>query len=561
MPAADDQITVEAPSAPAAESAPAPVTPVSVPKPAARVGWTVRQLAFALFAALLTIYHINGTVMEEGDPVPNLKLPISLLKRGTLTFSPDDFPEMFQFKSSPPLDAMDAYPVQHWSDVFEDRTMAEWRASGELRLNGPRYHLLESYGRRTYVSTFGPIPGITFVPLVAVLRLISPGFDDNFVLQMAAGKLHGALLTAGTAVLLFLTALQFMSNRWKALILAAVFGVATCAWSIQSQNVWQQTVSTFFLSVGIFCFVRYPERAWLQVLTGFAFGTATACRHTGALLLVCVFAYMVIHHRKSALFMALGAAPVPLAIGFYNWYFFGSPFSFGQELVGHVTALEKTGSPDLWQTPFFRGAAGLLFSPSRGLFVFSPFFLLVPFGLYKIFRDPQFRSLRPVCIGSLAIMILQCKWFDWWGGWTYGYRPWLDAVPVLMLCLIPMFGWVTTGRLRPALFGVTVAWATFVQFIGAFTYDKLWNERTLYIVEVSKSQRPQAFFDAESAEAMAQDSNGTYLGPTKCNIDNVHCRYRLWSLRDNIVTYYLTHFKEARSHRPRARWSTLLRQN
>jgi hypothetical protein len=32
---------------------------------------------------------------------------------------------------------------------------------------------------------------------------------------------------------------------------------------------------------------------------------------------------------------------------------------------------------------------------------------------------------------------VQSKWFDWWGGWTYGYRPWLEAVPVLVLCMIP----------------------------------------------------------------------------------------------------------------------------
>jgi hypothetical protein len=455
---------------------------------------------------------------------------------------------------------MESYPVQRWNDLLADKTLEEWRASGALRLNGPRYHLLESPVRRTFVSTFGPIPGITFVPLSAVLRWIKPSYDHDFLLQMVAGKLHGALLTAGTAVLLFLTALHYLKNRWKALLVAAVFGVATCAWSVQSQNVWQQTVSTFFLTVGIFCFVRYPERAWPQVLAGFAFGTATACRHTGALLLVCVFAYMVVYHRKSALFMALGAVPVPAAIAVYNWYFFGSPFSFGQELVGHETALEKTGSPDLWQTPFFRGAAGLLFSPSRGLFVFSPFFVLVPFGLYKVFRDPQYRALRPICVGSLAIMVLQCKWFDWWGGWTYGYRPWLDAVPVLMLCLIPMFGWATAGRVRPAVLGVAVAWATFVQFVGAFTYDKFWNDRTLYVVQLPGNPRPQSFFDPEDAEAVAQDSNGTYLGPSKCNIDVVDCRYRLWSLRDNIIGYYLKHFNDARAHRPRARWLTLLRQ-
>jgi hypothetical protein len=463
------------------------------------------------------------------------------------------------WKSSPPLIEMDAFPVQRWSDPLGDKTLEAWRAQGALRLNGPRYHLLESEVQRVHVSTFGPIPGITFVPLVAVLRLINPAYDTNPVLAMAAGKLHGSLLTGATAVLLFLTAMRY-TTRFRALLLAGVFGVATCAWSIQSQNVWQQTVSTFFIMVGIFCFVRFPEKPPLQLLAGFAFGTATACRHTGALLLVCVLLYMAIYHRKSAIFMALGAAPVPLAIAAYNFYYFGSPFSFGQELVGHETAMQKTGSPELWQTPFFSGAAGLLFSPSRGLFVFSPFFVVFPLGLYRIFKNADYRALRPICIGSFAIMALQCKWFDWWGGWTYGYRPWLDAVPVLVLCLLPIIHSLTTGRLRPILFGLALAWATFVQFIGAFSYDKLWNERTLHVVQLPGVGKPQTFFDAELAQELAQDSGGTYLGPTKCNIDVIYCRYRLWSVKDSIILYYWKNFSEARTHRARARWAALLRR-
>jgi hypothetical protein len=546
----------------AAEPSPesvAPVAPEVTAKTRRWKPWSTKRIALALFALLVIVYQINGTVMEEGDPVPNLKLPVALLKRGQFSFSPNDFPEMFMWKSSSPLVEAEDFPVHNWDDYMGDRTLAQWRELGTLKFNGPRYHLLQSPVRDAYVSTFGPVPGATFLPMVAVLRLIDPEYDRDPILALSAGKLHGSLLTAASAVLLFLTALRY-TTRYRALLLGAVFGVATCAWSIQSQNVWQQTVSTFCICLGTFCFLRSPESPRYQLVAGLAFGTGTACRHTGALLLAAVFVYMVIYHRRTAIYLALGAAPVPLLIAVYNWYYFGSPFSFGQELVGHHTAMEKTGSPELWQTPFFEGLLGLLLSPSRGLFVFSPFFLVVPLGLYRIIRDPSYRALRPLCLGAFAIMALQCKWFDWWGGWTYGYRPWLDAIPILVLCLLPVITWLTTGVLRPVLLGITVAWSAFVQFVGAFTYDKAWNERTLYVVQLPGQPEPQAYFTSEEAEALAQDAGGTYLGPTRCNIDVPHCRYRLWSADESIILYYLTGFYEARSHRAETAWASLFRR-
>jgi hypothetical protein len=525
-----------------------------------QAAWSVRRIALAIFTLLVLVYQVNATVLEEGDTVPNLKLPVALLKRGTFSFSSDDFPEMFKWRSMRPLAELDAFPVERWDDRLHGKTMRQWRELGALRLNEPRYHLLESPVRHVYVSTFGPVPGATFLPLVAVLRAIAPGYDHQPILALSAGKLHGSLLTAASAVWLFLAALRYTS-RARAALIGLIFGLATCAWSVQSQNVWQQTVSTFFICLGIWSFVRAPDSPRQQLLTGFAFGAATACRHSGALLLTCLFLYELYRYRKSALYLALGALPVPLLIGFYNWYYFGSPFSFGQELVGHITAQQKTGSSELWQTPFGWGALGLLLSPSRGLLVFSPFFVIVPLGLYRIFRDKAYVALRPLCIGAFSIMALQCKWFDWWGGWTYGYRPWLDAIPILILCLLPVLPGLSEGRVRPALFALSLAWATFVQFIGAFSYDKLWNERLLYVVQLPTNVTPTAEFTAEEAQGLAEEADGTYLGPTRCNIDLNYCRYRLWSVKDSIILYYLSHFGEARRHRPWTTWRSLFRDH
>ena len=96
------------------------------------------------------------------------------------------------------------------------------------------------------------------------------------------------------------------------------------------------------------------------------------------------------------------------------------------------------------------GALGLLVSPSRGLLVFLQFLGFSGLGMVKTWLDARYHSLRPLTIATVAVMALQCKWFDWWGGWTYGYRPWLDTVPLLVVFIVAnrriVEGVRTTGR-------------------------------------------------------------------------------------------------------------------
>ena len=463
---------------------------------------------------------------------------------------------MFLWKSFPPLMESEDFFIRRWHSRVGEKTVREWKAEGHLVLKGPRYHLVESPRRHVYVSTFGPIPGLTFLPLAALLYTVDPAYPDIPQLVLSAAKLHGSVLVAASALFLFLMALGFTS-RSRALLLAAAYAVCTCAWAIASQNLWQQTVNIFFVCLGSMLFLRNPDDRRLAAASGFAFGAALACRHTSAIIVVSVALYLFLYHKKSLSTFALGVLPVPLAIAFYNFHYFGSPLSFGQEIIGHQIAQTKTGSPDLWQTPFYLGALGLLASPSRGLLVFSPFLAFSALGMVKIWRDARYRPLRPLTIATVLAMALQCKWFDWWGGWAYGYRPWLDAVPLLVLFLAPVIDWIWAGKIKRLAFSSMLAWSCFVQFIGAFAYDKTWNERLMHVVLSPSSAKPSAHFTQAEAEALVQKSGGTYIGTTFCNIDLTYCRYRLWSIEDSIIGYYIARFSETRKNRFDSGWRDL----
>jgi hypothetical protein len=515
-----------------------------------------KLVAFALWLALVVLYQTNGSVVEEGDATPSLNLPIAILKHRSLSFTPDDFPEMFHWRSLRPLPRTDDFYVRRWPDFIGRRTAQEWRDAGRLVFRAPRYHLVQSPRTGLYVSTFGPVPGVTFLPLSAFLLLLDPTFGDEPLLQLSAAKLHGSMLVAGSAVILFLIALGY-TTRWRALFTAACYALGTCAWAVSSQHIWQQTANAFFLCLGCLFFLRGPDSRKLVAASGAAFGAALACRSTSLLLLLAVAIYLAVWHKKSVYAFVAATVPVPAALGVYNWYYFGNPFSLGQEIVGHTMAMEKTGSPELWQTPLYEGALGLLASPSRGLLIFSPFLVFAAFGIFRIWRDARFRAFRPLTIATLAIMAVQCKWFDWWGGWTYGYRPWLDVVPLLTLFLLPVIERLGKRVVLTAAFSVTLAWSVFVQIVGAFAYDKMWNERVLYVTRMPLVADPILHFTEAEARKMAQADGGEYLGPTLCNIDKTYCRYRLWSWSDSIVLYYIENFERSRKTRYATAWNKL----
>jgi len=507
-----------------------------------------RGVALLLFLGLFVVYLANDTVLDEGDAVPSVNLPVALLSAGRLSFEPDSFPELFKWKSHSPFIEKDDFFFTNWKDRFGDFTAREWHARGKLELNGPRYYIVPAPRRHTYVSTFGPIPGFVVLPFVAPFYAMDHDFVGKLALRCSIAKLCSASLVALVAVLLFLV-VERLASRRRALFIALTYGLGTCAWAISSQNLWQQTVNQVLLMLGAY-FVLTSAAVWYgAALAGFALGAAAACRPTSLVVVFAVVVHLYLTERRSLVPFLLGALPVPLAVFAYNQYFFGSPLIFAQALVGQVIAREKTGSPDVWQTPFFSGAVGLLASPSRGLLVFSPILALSFWGFARAARDDAYRPLWPFFASALFMMATQCKWFDWWGGHAYGYRPWLDAVPYLSLGLLPLADALFATALRRAATCAVLAWCVFVQAVGAMSYDRFWNLRQVFVIRVPSSVEALDFTTEAEARAEAARQGGTYLGASFCDIDYPFCRHRLWSVKDNLILYQVTHFALARSGR------------
>lgn len=486
------------------------------------------RVALATFVAALFTYLSNMSLLPlNPDSLPNAFLPVSVLEDGDMAFSPFEAPFMFVWSMKRDGDAEIGMHVQSLSATppGSQKAFIEHYRDGELKFRGPKYYLVPtvreraSTGEPLFVGTFGFAAGLTALPLAALAHLGGVRLADDPAAVWGLAKLTAAMLAAGSVMLIYLTAVGFVP-RMRALLLAGAYALGTCIWAVSSQSLWQQTPEIFLLSLGVFCLLRIPK-TWVRgAAAGLAFSAAAACRPTAALVALVVAGWLLVSDRRALVAYVLAALPLALATLAYNTYYFGAPFDFGQLAAGERVAKFKTGSADVWQTPFWRGAAGLLFSPSRGMLIYSPILAAAFAGAVLVWRDPRYREMRWLTFAVIALWTPAFLWFDWWGGWAYGYRPLVDSVPLLAVLCLPALASLFDRPVWRAVFVPLLAWSVLVQGLGAFAYSPWgWNVKVI-------------------------DSQGN-----RANVDLPEYRDRLWSFRDWQIAYLIANFQQARAER------------
>jgi hypothetical protein len=500
--------------------------------------------AWLLFIFMFAVYSLNPDYIWLNDLTPNTALPLNILSGDGVTFSPGTHPFMFGWQYAAG-DKNSFVKVNSWPP--ELRRQYE---TGALKLVGCKYYLTESAIHGRYVNIYGLGTALTALPVYAVMELILPDFAARPQLVRFTAREIAAALTALSAMCLYLAALRFTVRR-NALIVALAFGLGTCVWSTCSQGLWQQTPTVFYLALGTCLFVRIDERRrWLAIPCAMAMAAAVWCRPTSAVVVLCVGAWLALRDRRAFAAYALAGLPFGAALVFYNYHWLGSPFAFGQGPASQNVAVAMTGSTSLWQTSLSDGLAGLLASPARGLFVFSPIFLLAIPGMVRIWTSPKLAVLRPLAVAALIILCMEAKFFCWWGGWSYGYRLVLDITVFLSLLLIPAVDLLRRNVLLCGLFAVMFLWSAAVQIIGVTLYDlDGWNCRKATVVARSDRPNPIILLDKNEAEAMRKDPAFVKSAEVGLNVDDPAFHSRLWSITDSPIVYYLTHAGEAREHR------------
>jgi hypothetical protein len=136
-----------------------------------------------------------------------------------------------------------------------------------------------------------------------------------------------------------------------------------------------------------------------------------------------------------------GAAAITVA---YNLYRFADPLEFGY----------KPPADPGFTTPLLDGAAGLLFSPEKSIFLFVPAIVLVPWAVVALWRRQRAVVVLVLALFA-ATLALAATWHSWQGGWSWGPRLVIPGVAVVLVLLAP---WIAQSmarmRIAAALFAV-----------------------------------------------------------------------------------------------------------
>ncbi len=487
-----------------------------------------------LFFVVWGAYLSNGDYLHGNDTTGTIYTAVNLMHKGTFILSPCDYPFMFFFDGISTETLNEHCRSNSWS-VLKDKVY-------------PKYYLLPVVGEPGYINSFGSGASLTALPFLWVFDFLGFDLAGNADTLFMTTKWVSSLLVALTVLLLFEVALLFLGIGASA-ILAFSIALGTSLFGTSSQALWQHGPNIFYLSLGVFFLFKFRTNLG-ATLVGLAFSLATLCRPTSIIFIVSMAVYWLLTDRRKLFFLGAGALPALASLAFFNYYFLGAFYSFPQSLLGANLALLKTGSPDVWQTPLWEGLAGLLFSPNRGLFIFSPILLLSLLGIRALIKDERMRMAIPLMMSQLIIVLFESKHFDWWGGWSFGCRHLSDSVVVFFIMAIPAVAIVKRSMVLTVCFACALLFSVGVQVLGAFSYDLSgWNNKARYIIRFDGEERLSAVEDDYLLEKILKTPDAHLAGIQYMDIDKPEFRYRIWSVSDSQIVYHLANFTESRKRK------------
>jgi hypothetical protein len=236
------------------------------------------------------------------------------------------------------------------------------------------------------------------------------------------------------------------------------------------------------------------DKAWLFPVAAAFLAMATLCRPTmlPATLLIVLDTWL---QRRSSVIVLSTLALVSIigAMGLLaNWEIYHSLLGGRAELIAGIEDFHAVSS--FWSfSPL--NYAGLLISPSRGLFVYSPVLLFGLPGLAHSLRRESVSSLRLMSAAGLCTFIIYGFVATWWGGWVYGPRYMADILPFFGLWLMQTPLPNKWRSLWATLFSAAFVWSVWVQELGASTYPCGWNTSP---VQINKA--PHRLWDPQDTQ-------------------------------------------------------------
>lgn len=339
-------------------------------------------------------------------------------------------------------------------------TAASWVLQGNADLNEYASSPMPWQVIDGHIYSIYP-PGTAAVIVVPVWIALALGLPvDSPEFLAVFGRIAALLLVAISVGFVYL-ACSAIARPLPALLATVAYAFGTSVWATSSQQIWEHAPSHLFVALGTFLLTR-PARS--AAFAGLAFGLAVVVRPTEAV--VTAFGALVAWRGGILLRYLAWGAPAAALLFVYTYAVFGTIRPTYPD-----NQLPWTFPPPGW--------LGLLISPSRGLFIYSPVLLFAIAGYAMAWRARPERSARFVRDASLAVAgtyVLYSLIGYWWGGWVFGNRYLSDVGPLFALGVaFAVDRGALRSRLWRAVFALALGWSIFLEFAAAGWYYGLWN--------------------------------------------------------------------------------------
>ncbi|HPK06458.1 MAG TPA: hypothetical protein PK773_01535, partial [Aminivibrio sp.] len=488
-------------------------------KKAVRATRKTRQLTtghevLLLFVAIFFIYNVNGRAIGCLDTAPASLLPFSILENHDLY-----------------LDQFHGYI---------ERTLTYW----VQEIDG---HYLSSYPIVIPVL-LTPLYVLPFLFIKAAHIPLDMSHYGFAMMVSMMEKLSASLIASFSVIFVFLAAKELV-NRRTAVAVSLVFALATSTWTISGQGLWQHGLVELLLAMSVYLVLLNERQASNRIIAalGLVSGLLLFNRPVDGILLIPTICYILAlkDRRIVSYLFALFISGAPFL--YYNLHYFGNLFG---GYAAQMTLFDF--GPDM-----FTRFLGLLISPSRGLFIYTPVLLFSIVGFSRVFEIKNRNVRNYLLISGISVLSLVAVYatFEiWWAGWSYGPRFLTGTLPVLVMFLglylreIELDARRAKKLLMGGLFAVSLAWSVFAQFVGAFYYpnggwnadleEKLWDWKDTqiwrsfdagmmpsrnYLREISKTVNLGPGTAAEQKPAEGWDETGLGRGESASSYES-HCR-------------------------------------
>ncbi|PIS23273.1 hypothetical protein COT49_01090 [candidate division WWE3 bacterium CG08_land_8_20_14_0_20_40_13] len=343
---------------------------------------------FCYFFLWLGLYKTgrNQILIQSEDAIPATYLPFSVIKGNG--FYLDEYYNFFN---------------KHWPN--------HENSPGKL------FYLLE-IPERGLASAFTVVAPVLALPFY--LPISTLGINYKSPLVPITAHFAASFYVSLSVVFVYLILLAVTKKPKESLLAAIAYAFGSICFGLTSQSLWQHGINQMLLSLGTLLLIKNKP------VSALAFSLAVFSRPPNIVFAIWACVYVLLKNRKTIIsFLLWGLPPLILQLA-YNALYLGGVFNYPYKDQQFVN----------WQGRFPEGFLGLLFSPSKGILVISPIFILSFIGVFRLWKSKGKTEFKLLSLSILALFLVMGKWIHWFGGWSFGYRMVSESLPFLTIFLV-----------------------------------------------------------------------------------------------------------------------------